>query len=493
MLSRRWWQTQCVAAMVLLAAAGTAFAQAEDLGPLSADISGFGQPLPAVAAHRSDMALFLAGQRLFSTPLSIPILGPLFNNRTCVACHFQPTMGGSGEFISEAHTRSDTSGLPVHTFAVDNILRGGSQSQGAYTIFAHGLAAVPLGCEITDPNCKLSPCQQQEAQLKGFSPGLPICDPTSAAFANGDNCTAQRQSTNLFGAGLVEAVADDTLIALAKSEPTATRGVPRLLTEFGAQRVARFGWKDDGATLRTFVTLATSNELGLTTPDAPQENTTCADGVTQFGILLDAGQEPEDTPDATGHAMIDRIVDFLRALAPPPRLSADDDNNYRGSDDHGGRGHWNRGRDPQGNNNSQVMQGEQIFSSIGCAGCHTPTLVTAPDPSQFIPPTTGGTPISPTLNRALANQTFHPFSDFLLHDMGSLGDGITSGTAGPTMMRTAPLWGVRSKVRLLHDGRADNIATAIILHDGEGLDSAQQFENLSASDQAALLSFLNTL
>ncbi len=462
---RSWFVVLSAVTLLVIAQPARLAAQAEQLGPLRADIGGFGQPLPAVADNAADLALFLAGQRLFGTPLSIPVLGPLFNNRTCVACHFQPTMGGSGEFISEIHTRSDFSGLPVHTFAVDNMLRAGAQTQSGAAIFRHGLAAVPLGCEISDPNCRLSPCQQEEARRKNFSPDLPICDPSSAAFAAGENCTAQRQSTNLFGLGLVEAVADDDLIGLAKSQPPAIRGTPRMVDELGARRVARFGWKADGATLRAFAALATSNELGLTTPDAAKENTACADGVVQFGILLDAGHEPEDTPDAGGRAMLDRLVDFMRSLQPPPRLAED-----RGA-----------------------RRGERLFAAIGCAGCHIPFLTTAANPAAFIPPTTGGVPISASLNKALARQRFSPFSDFLLHDMNSLGDGITSGSAGPTMMRTAPLWGVRSKVRFLHDGRTDDLSTAIRLHDGQGRDSAQQFEDLSPQDRAALISYLETL
>jgi hypothetical protein len=176
---RRWWSIQWSVLILVLAAANQVSAQAEQLGPLTTDISGFGKPLPAVAANPADRALFSAGQRLFSTPLSIPVLGPLFNNRTCVACHFQPAMGGSGEFISEIHTRSDLSGLPVHTFAVDNVMRAGPQTQGDNVIFGHGLAAVPLGCQISDPNCRRSRCQQQEARLKNFTTDLPICDPSS--------------------------------------------------------------------------------------------------------------------------------------------------------------------------------------------------------------------------------------------------------------------------------------------------------------------------
>jgi CxxC motif-containing protein (DUF1111 family) len=465
MRSRPWFSIQWLVLILVLAAANRVRAQAELLGPLATDISGFGQPLPAVNKNPADRALFLAGQRLFSTPLSIPILGPLFNNRTCVACHFQPAMGGSGEFISEIHTRSDLSGLPVHTFAVDNVMRAGPQIQGADAIFSQGLASVPLGCQISDPNCRLSRCQRQEARLKNFATDLPICDPASAQFAAQENCTAERQSTNLFGVGLVEAIDDSSLIALANSQPSAIRGTVRILEEHGAQRVARFGWKDDAATLRTFATLATANELGLTTPDAPEENTTCADGVAQFGVLLDAGREPEDTPDATGRAMVDRLVDFIRSLEPPRPLHED----------------------------ARARHGERLFSALGCAGCHIPTIRTAAMPGAFIPPTTGGVAISTSLNKALAHQTIHPFSDFLLHDMSSLGDGITSGTAGPTMMRTAPLWGVRSKVRFLHDGRADTLTSAIGLHDGQGRDSARQFSELNAEDQSALIGYLETL
>ena len=100
---------------------------------------------------------------------------------------------------------------------------------------------------------------------------------------------------------------------------------------------------------------------------------------------------------------------------------------------------------------------------------------------------------SPTLNNTLANQTFHPYSDFLLHDMGSLGDGITSGAAGPTMMRTVPLWGLRAKSQFLHDGRAGDIPPAIKLHDGQGKPAAQAFGALSAQQQLDVVNFLNTL
>jgi len=431
-------------------------------------MSGFGEPLPPIAhsgANNPDRQIFLQGQVAFKKIFDMPVVGPIFNNRGCVACHWNPSMGGSGAAISEIRVRDNPSGGPVHLFAVDNCMRAGQQRQGTRTIFPEGVMSMPLGCQISDPGCNPSPCQQAEMQATTFSTSLPICDPTSQAFADGDNCTGERQSTALFGLGLVEAVPDSTFIALAASEPEAIRGSVKMLQELGASRVGRFGWKDDGATLRGFAVLATSNEIGLTTPDAPNEISTCAMGRSQFGIQLEDSASPEDTIDSTGHAQVDRMVDFIRALNPPPELAE----------------------------NRSAREGRQLFESIGCAGCHAERLRTAANPASFIPPTTGNVPITPSLNRELANKLIHPFSDFLLHDMGSLGDGITSGTAGPTMMRTAPLWGARAKSRYLHDGRAEDLPAAIELHDGQGAQAAAAFGQLSPVQQQELVDFLDTI
>jgi CxxC motif-containing protein (DUF1111 family) len=113
-------------------------------------------------------------------------------------------------------------------------------------------------------------------------------------------------------------------------------------------------------------------------------------------------------------------------------------------------------------------------------------------PAAFVPPPTGGVPVIASLDAVLARQTFHPFSDFLLHDMIALGDGITSGAAGPRMMRTSPLWGVRSKSRFL-DGRAADLPTAIALHDGQGKAAATAFNGLTAVQQQAIGDFLNAI
>jgi len=362
--------------------------------------------------------------------------------------------------------RNNTDPGPVHIFAVDNMMRNGAQSQGGTPIFANGIAAEPLGCQITVPGCQLSACQQEEASRTTFNTSLPTCDPTSADFQSGGNCVVGRAALPLFGDGLVEAVSDQTLIQEAQSEPQSVRGTVKMVTEnfLSTAHVGRFGWKNDHVFLRGFAGDAYLNEMGISNPDNPVDTSSCALGVTQYGIALeDTGIE--DTTDPDGEADIDRFSDFMRALAPPPTI-------------------------PQ---NLSAQRGAKLFSQLGCVGCHAPSLTTASNPASFIPPSTGGIAISSTLNQALAQKTFHPYGDFLLHDMGALGDGITSGAAGPTMMRTSPLWGLRAKSIFLHDGRAADLPTAISLHDGQGKAASQAFQELPASQQQDLLNFLSAL
>src|SRR5271154_3192795 len=430
------------------------------------NLDGFGSPLPAVATRVSDLATFAAGQINFKQIQTLPQLGPLFNGPSCIGCHSQPAIGGGSPVINEVRVRNNPDPRPVQSFAVDNMLRNGPQSQGGTPIFPAGVQAEPLGCQITAPGCQLSACQQEEALHTTFNTDLPTCDPSSTNFASGGNCVVGRAALPLFGDGLVEAVADETLIQLAQSEPQSVQGVVKMVTEnfLSTAHVGRFGWKNDHAFLRGFSGDASLNEMGITNPDTPTDNSNCALGVTQFGVTLeDTGIEDQTGSD--GRADIDRFSDFMRALAPPPTIAQ----------------------------SSSSTVGKSLFSQLGCTGCHTPSLTTAADPTSFIPSSTGGTPISSAVNKALAKQTLHPYSDFLLHSMGSLGDGITSGSAGPTMMRTPPLWGIRAKSFYLHDGRASDIPTAISLHDGQAKAAAQAFQALSASQQDDLVNFLNTL
>src|SRR5215813_2225696 len=307
------------------------------------NLSGFGVT--------TRFAQFAEGQLDFAEIENLPTLGPIFNGRACGGCHFQPALGGSGGSINEVRIRNNTAGGPLHIFASDNILRLGPQRQGALTIFPNGVESTPLGCQITSPSCVRSACQNEEAARTTFATSLKICDPTSGAFASGTNCTAERQSTPLFGFGFIEAVADATFDAIAAGQPVAIRGVVKRVTELGATRVARFGWKDDVATLRGFAGDAYLNEMGITSPDFPNERSNCALNRTSFGVLLDAADDPEDQIE-DGRADIDKFADFMRALDPPPTLQQ----------------------------SAAAQQGHAIFRNIGCGGCHVESITTAANP-----------------------------------------------------------------------------------------------------------------
>jgi len=135
---------------------------------------------------------------------------------------------------------------------------------------------------------------------------------------------------------------------------------------------------------------------------------------------------------------------------------------------------------------------------MNCSGCHVESITTASNPSAFIPPTVGGTPLTKNVNAALAGVTYHPFSDFLMHDMGSMGDGVNDNASlgdvgGPTMMLTMPLWGIRGRDVFLHDGRVTDVTRAIILHDGQGKAAAQAFQALNPAQQQQVVDFIETL
>ena len=257
---------------------------------------------------------------------------------------------------------------------------------------------------------------------------------------------AGRKSTPLFGLGLVDHVPDATLQQLARNQQRLAPGVAGKASivvdaASGLTRVGRFGWKAQVATLLTFSADAYLNEMGITSPIFPDENAP-GGSLTQLASC-DRLTGLED--DGTGVAA---FADFMTMLAPPPRGSV-----TPGAD-----------------------KGARVFERIGCAICHVPQLTTGP--SAVV---------------ALDTVTFAPFSDFLLHDMGALGDGIEQGAASGREMRTAPLWGLRARTRYLHDARASTLEAAIREHAGQGSAARAAFEALGKADAADLLSFLRSL
>ena len=266
------------------------------------------------------------------------------------------------------------------------------------------------------------------------------------------NTTAQRNTQPLFGLGLIEAIPDSTILANVRTKPVnGVLGRAAMVTDpvTGKTVVGRFGWKAQQPNLLAFSADAFVNEMGITNRIFPLEN--APNGNDKLLAAMEPPNVPtpnDQTDPRSGKAGIDRLTDFMRLTAPPPAQPA----------------------------NASTTFGATFFLQIGCTSCHVPSMKT-------------GTNSVAALNA----QTVSLYSDLLLHDMGSLGDGIVQGNAGPTEMRTAPLWGLSSSGPYLHDGRARTVDAAIRAHAGEATYSVNQYLKLNSSQQSLLLQFLNSL
>jgi len=224
----------------------------------------------------------------------------------------------------------------------------------------------------------------------------------------------------------------------------------------GAARVGRFGWKDQHASLESFAADAYLNEMGITSALLPEENTSAGRNVGH-GTEYDPVADPEDDGED-----IVAFANFMRATKAPPRgpITAD------------------------------VRAGEKVFASTGCAVCHTPSITTA-RPGTVI---NGG---ALTVPAALGNKVIHPYSDFLMHDIGTsdgipvLPDAAFAGTAN--QMRTAPLWALRTRNRLMHDGLSFTKQEAILRHAGQASAVTARYNALAPEQQRVLLAFLDSL
>jgi hypothetical protein len=298
-------------------------------------------------------------------------------------------------------------------------------------------------------------------------------DQPSYSRDTGDSVRTFRSSLNVLGDGFVEATDDSTFLAISNAQPSTMRGkvisVP-LLEAPGQTRVGRFGWKNSIASLLSFSAAAYLGEVGVTSPLQPAESTSLGRNVTPFDLVAD----PEDTGGDEGFGEdVEAFTRFMRSTKAPPR-----DRMLVPVD----------ATDP----------GSALFDSLSCSVCHVRSISTAPVGTV----SNGGTFVVPA---ALGDKVFHPFGDFLLHDIGT-GDGIveTNGETTRNMVRTPPLWGVRTRDRLMHDGGSSSPPSnsgaqsftfneAILRHANQASSSRTAYQALTPLQKTQLIRFLKSL
>ena len=358
------------------------------------------------ATHDEDKELFAE----INTPEKG--LGPVYNARSCSECHANPVAGGNSQIAELRAGRFDGMKFTEH----------------------------PGGSLI---------------QMRAIDPAI------QEQVIDGNNVRTFRMSPSTLGLGFVEAIDDSTLLAIAANQPKMSDGkiagqavqVP-ILESPGKTRVGRFGWKSAHASLLSFSGDAYLNEMGLTTPLFPNENTSNGRSVTAFDSVPD--------PELGENEDIEVFTRFMRATKAPAR-----DDSLAATPD--------------------AQAGAQLFATLGCAICHVPSITTA-SPGTVI---NGG---AFTVPEALGGKTIRPFSDFLLHDIGT-GDGIVENGGPETRnkIRTSPLWGLRTRTQLMHDGLSLTVSDAVSRHAGEAKLVIKKQRKLSDNQKQQLLTFLKSL
>jgi CxxC motif-containing protein (DUF1111 family) len=356
-------------------------------------------------------------------------LGPLYNAVSCLDCHQNIAAGGASQ-VMELRAGHDDGGRSSSFERRKD--RG--DTNGSTGTFVAATANMANGTPITERSLI-----NQRA----------TCADAQERLSSADGVHATRLSLSTLGDGFVEAVPDTTLMAIAAKNHGEAIQVPVLEVPGNVTGIGRFGWKDQHASLLSFSGDAYVNEMGVTNALFPEEVTT---------VCQPPGMaEPNDPGAATDD--IHQFATFMRATKVPPR----------------------------GPITTAVQLGQGIFEQIGCAGCHIEAMVTAPTGTTIH----GGAFVIPA---ALGNHTFHPFGDFLLHDIGT-GDSIVQNGPADTAnkVRTAPLWGLRTRSQLMHDGQSASYSDAILRHHNEAADEAARFNRLNPAEKTMLYQFLGSL
>lgn len=424
--------------------------------------AGVGGVLPGIASGSMEQRVFAIGQEAFEEVGSVQGtikdteagLGPRFNLDSCAGCHAHPAVGGTSPFVNPQVELAKKYGAnnDVPSFIKsDGPVRearfkhnpDGTVDGGVHALFTIAGRTDAPGCFLQQPDFRTAVARQ------------------NVVF---------RIPTPLFGAGLIEAIDDDTILANLQANSAAkqslgirgranrTSGRPNTSGNDGT--ITRFGWKAQNKSLEIFSGEAYNVEQGITNdlfPHERDEATACHFNPTPESSTNYGEADPLNVPsDVVKFAVFMR---FLAAPVPSP-------------DTPGGVGSIDRGRN--------------LFTDVGCAVCHTPTLRTGQSSLE-----------------ALRNKEVKLYSDLVVHNMGQgLADDVSQGNAAGDEFRTAPLWGLGKRIFFLHDGRTKDLLEAIQAHAGfgggryapsEANQVIGQFNRLSEIDKQHLLNFLRSL
>jgi CxxC motif-containing protein (DUF1111 family) len=421
------------------------------------DVSPKAYGFPAHNLKEEHRASFFVGRSFFNENWVVATasttardgLGPLFNTRSCSACHFE-----------DGRSRPPEPGKPMSTMLIRISIPGkgphheplpdptyGGQIQG------QGIPGIAPEADVFVAYKEI-PGEYSDGET--FSLRQPSYSVTNFGYGPlaKDAMFSPRIAPAVIGLGLLEAVPVETLQALAAGQKTNGSGIHGHLNwvwdkSSGKMAPGRFGWKAEQPSVFMQTATAFVEDIGITSSIMPDENYTTAQGACAKAA---SGGHPE-----VSDKILHDVVMYSRVLNVPARR------NFK---------------------NPEVLRGKELFTRLDCAACHTPQL------------RTGDFPELPELS----NQTIRPYTDLLLHDMGEgLADHRPVFDAGPSEWRTPPLWGLGLAMKVdgyafyLHDGRARNLAEAILWHGSEAQASRDKFSALPKSDRQALTRFLESL
>lgn len=425
-----------------------------DLTVYNSSREAFAKPAPNLDVK--ELRKFTFGHKLFNTswvtaPSSVKSLdglGPLFNRNSCSACHTRDGRGRAVDPLEPASSQSALFRLSVkdkNGNVVPHPVYGDQlNNQAINGVLPEGQMVVKY--EIIKG--KFSDGETYELRKPIYS----FKDLNYGDLGN-DVMISPRVAPIMSGLGLIEAIDEKTILALADEQDKNNDGIsgrPNYITDSKTKKknIGKFGWKANQDTIRNQTAGAAFGDMGLTSSLHPKEN--CNQNQDDCKKQISGGN-----PELTNN-QLDMMAFYIRTLAVPARRNIDD---------------------------PKVIKGEEIFNKIGCAACHTPQLKTGKHELK-----------------ELSNQIIYPYTDLLLHDMGEgLADNRPDILANGREWKTPPLWGiglvkvVNKHEFFLHDGRARGLEEAILWHGGEASKAQNNYKNLSKEDRNNLIKFLESI